>query len=49
MAGNRVVDDPRNSLYLEMLEIVKNLQPKFVLMENVQGLRTMLNGQVEQK
>lgn len=49
MAGNRIVDDPRNSLYLEMLEIVKNLQPDFVLCENVKGLRSMLHGEVERK
>lgn len=49
MAGNRVVTDPRNSLYLEMLEIVKKLQPDFVVMENVEGLRSMLNGKVEAK
>lgn len=49
MAGNRIVDDPRNSLYKEMLEIVKNLKPQFVICENVTGLRTMLNGGVERK
>ena len=49
MAGNRIVDDPRNSLYKEMLEIVKNLQPEYVVCENVTGLRTMLNGGVERK
>ena len=49
MAGNRIVDDPRNSLYLEMLEIVKKLQPDFVICENVKGLRSMLNGEVEKK
>ena len=49
MAGHRVVADPRNSLYLEMLEIVKRLQPDFVVMENVEGLRSMLNGKVEAK
>ena len=49
MAGNRIVDDPRNSLYLEMLEIVKTLQPDFVICENVKGLRSMLGGRVEQK
>lgn len=49
MAGNRIVDDPRNSLYLELLKIVKNLQPDFVLCENVKGLRSMLGGQVEKK
>ena len=32
-----------------MIEIVKNLQPDFVLCENVKGLRSMLNGAVEQK
>lgn len=47
MAGNRVVSDPRNSLYLEMLEIVKNVKPDYVVMENVEGLRTMLDGKVE--
>lgn len=49
MAGNRIADDPRNSLYKEMLEIVKNLQPDFVICENVKGLRSMLGGAVEQK
>lgn len=47
MAGNRVISDPRNSLYLEMLEIVKNVRPDYVVMENVEGLRTMLDGKVE--
>ena len=47
MAGNRIVYDPRNSLYRELLEIVKHLQPEFVVCENVVGLRTMLNGGVE--
>ena len=49
MAGNRIVDDPRNSLYLEMLEIVDNLKPDFVICENVKGLRSMLQGKVEEK
>lgn len=49
MAGNRIVDDPRNSLYKEMLEIVKTLQPDFVICENVKGLRSMLGGEVEKK
>ena len=49
MAGNRIVDDPRNSLYKELIEIVKVLQPDFVICENVKGLRTMLGGRVEQK
>ena len=49
MAGNRIVDDPRNSLYKELIEIVKELKPDFVVCENVKGLRTMLNGLVEKK
>ncbi len=49
LSGNRIVDDPRNSLYLELIEIVKNLQPEFVLCENIKGLRSMLGGRVEAK
>lgn len=49
MSGKRVVDDPRNSLYKELVEIVKNLRPKFVVCENVPGLRSMLDGKVEMK
>jgi DNA (cytosine-5)-methyltransferase 1 len=49
MAGNRIVDDPRNSLYKELLDIVVTLQPEFVVCENVVGLRSMLEGKVEEK
>ena len=49
MAGKRVVDDPRNSLYLELLEIVRNLRPRFVLCENVKGILSMLQGRVVEK
>jgi len=49
MSGYRIVDDSRNSLYREMLEIVNYIKPKFVMMENVVGLRSMLNGKVEEK
>ena len=49
MAGNRIVDDPRNSLYKELVEVVRQLRPEFVLCENVKGLRSMLRGAVEAK
>lgn len=49
MAGNRIVDDPRNSLYKELLDIVDHLKPDFVICENVKGLRSMLGGRVEHK
>lgn len=49
LSGYRVVADPRNSLYLEMLDIVNRIKPDFIVMENVEGLRSMLNGKVEEK
>lgn len=49
MAGNRIIADPRNSLYLEMLDVVKEIKPDFILMENVEGLRTMSDGKIEEK
>ncbi len=49
MAGNRIVTDKRNTLYLDMLEIVNHLKPKVVVMENVPGLRSMLGGKIEEK
>jgi DNA (cytosine-5)-methyltransferase 1 len=49
MSGHRIVDDNRNSLYKEMLEIVHHIKPKYIVMENVTGLRSMLNGKVEEK
>ena len=48
MAGHRIVEDSRNSLYREMLEIVRTLQPDWVVCENVVGLRSMLGGKVEE-
>lgn len=49
MAGNRIVEDPRNSLYLDMLKIVEKLQPKILIMENVEGILSMLNGKIVEK
>jgi len=49
MAGKRIVTDPRNSLYLEMLKVVAEIKPDFVLCENVEGLRSMMDGLVEAK
>ena len=49
MSGNRVITDERNSLYLEMKKIVERLKPEYVVMENVEGLRSMMNGAIEKK
>mgnify|MGYP001080124786 CR=1 FL=1 len=49
MSGSRIVEDDRNSLYKDMLEIIDELQPQFIVAENVKGLRSMLKGKVEDK
>lgn len=49
MSGSRIVEDERNSLYKDMLEIIDELQPEFIVAENVKGLRSMLKGKVEDK
>ena len=49
MDGNRIVNDKRNTLYKDMLEIVDHLKPEVIVMENVPGLRSMLGGKVEEK
>lgn len=49
MAGKRIVEDPRNSLYLDMLEIVSKLKPKIIIMENVEGILSMLDGKIVEK
>jgi len=43
-AGKRIVDDPRNFLYKEFVEIVKKIKPKVILLENVEGILTSNNG-----
>lgn len=49
MSGSRIVEDERNSLYKDMLQIIEELQPQFIVAENVKGLRSMLKGKVEDK
>lgn len=38
VAGRSLADDPRNLLYKHFLELVADLQPKWVIMENVPAL-----------
>ena len=45
-AGRRNPDDPRNSLYLEVLRFVTTFRPKIVVIENVIGMRMMRRGAV---
>jgi DNA (cytosine-5)-methyltransferase 1 len=44
----RTMEDKRNFLYLEMLRIIKDKQPKFFIAENVKGLLSMQKGRVIQ-
>lgn len=37
LAGRRLHSDPRNSLFRQYLEIVKRIEPRVLLVENVQG------------
>jgi len=41
LSGNRDTKDPRNSLFMEFVRFVGELQPKFFVMENVPGLLSM--------
>ena len=48
MAGWFKSDDSRNALFHDFFAIVDELDPKFVLMENVQGLLWMSKGRILQ-
>ena len=42
--GLRFVDDPRNHLYKEFIRMVDQFQPKWIVMENVQGITNIGKG-----
>lgn len=44
MAGFRAKDDPRNQLFRDFIDIVKEVSPKIVVFENVEGLLSYENG-----
>lgn len=44
-AGWRDPDDKRNQLFKEFVEIVREIQPEFFVMENVLGILTMRKGE----
>lgn len=49
LSGKRMLDDPRNILYKSFVDIVKELKPKFFVMENVLGLIRLFNGKVKEE
>ncbi len=46
LAGQRLSDDPRNTLFREYIRIAKDIQPKVIFFENVYGIMNMQNGHV---
>ncbi len=49
LAGKRILDDPRNVLFKEFVDVVHRLMPKVFIMENVPGLFSMDGGRVIEK
>lgn len=47
LTGPRQFDDPRNKLYLAVIEMVKQYSPKAFIIENVPGMATMYKGEVK--
>ena len=47
IAGKRIIDDERNTLYKSFLSFVKELKPKVFLMENVPNIMSMGKGIVK--
>ena len=45
MAGFRDVNDPRNQLFREFVEVVDRIRPKVIVFENVEGLLSYQGGQ----
>lgn len=46
LTGQRQFDDPRNQLYLAMIEVVHRFNPKAFLVENVPGMANLYGGTV---
>ena len=45
-AGPRLVDDPRNFLYIHFIRALIQTQPEFFVAENVKGMMTLGHGEV---
>lgn len=46
LAGFRLTNDPRNKLFKEYVEIVRRVNPKIIVFENVEGLLSYQKGNV---
>lgn len=47
LTGPRNFDDERNKLYLAVFEVVKEFSPSAFVIENVNGMATLYNGQIK--
>lgn len=47
LSGPRNFDDERNKLYLAVIEMVRQYQPKGFIIENVPGMATLYNGEIK--
>lgn len=47
LSGPRNFDDERNKLYLAVIEMVRQFQPKGFIIENVPGMATLYDGQIK--
>lgn len=47
LSGPRKFDDPRNSLYLSYIRLVKEIQPKAFVIENVPGITSLFGGKIK--
>ncbi len=45
-AGKRFIDDPRNKLFKDFVEIVEKIMPKALILENVPGMLTLSKGAI---
>lgn len=49
LTGPRNFDDERNTLYLAVIEMVKQYNPKAFIIENVPGMATLYEGQIKEE
>lgn len=47
LSGPRNFEDPRNSLYLSYIRLVKEIMPKSFVIENVTGIVSLFKGQIK--
>ena len=49
VAGKRDPNDPRNHLFKQFIRVVSEIQPDYVVMENVPGILTIKNGKIKEE